>query len=211
MARTRTTAFCPRWFGSVWPRSSPRIWIVRWPWPTGLRLPSLADSIRWFITRQPAGMRSPCPAQLAARSRKTWPPRNLRLLAFGLKDDAGVAMPAAWPQVERTIRKIHRPYAALRDAADQLAAIFGDKAVLAKMRGVLGDEKQPAPRRQLAFDLLKRANDPEAVPPSSRDCSTSTPFARAATPCSPAQPIQPRPKPCSSASPNLMPPIATPR
>ncbi|MEO6784791.1 MAG: hypothetical protein ABI318_01555 [Chthoniobacteraceae bacterium] len=73
-----------------------------------------------------------------------------------------VPTPAAWPQARARFAKSGD--AALGSIADQLSAIFGDKAVLAKMRGILADEKAPLPQRQFPFDLLKRGNDPEAVP-----------------------------------------------
>ncbi len=70
-------------------------------------------------------------------------------------------MPASWPQVQARFAKATDP--ALTNAADQVAALFGDTAVLAKMRNVLADDSQPQSRRQFAFDLLKRAGDPEAT------------------------------------------------
>ncbi|MDR3403522.1 MAG: DUF1080 domain-containing protein [Chthoniobacter sp.] len=123
-------------------------------------LPSLADSIHWFVARQPQG-RELLLKQLAAQT-DAIAAKRLRVLAFALKDEAAVPMPAAWPQAQARFAKAADP--ALADAADQLAALFGDKAVLARMRNVLSDEAQPQPRRQFAFDLLKHANDPEATP-----------------------------------------------
>ena len=123
-------------------------------------LPSLADSIRWFATRQPRG-RDLFMTQLATQPAEA-AARSLRLLAFGLKDEATVPMPAAWPQVHMRFAKSSD--AALGNAADQVAALFGDKSVLAKMRGILADAAQPLPQRQLAFELLKRVGDAEATP-----------------------------------------------
>ncbi|MEA3211404.1 MAG: hypothetical protein QOE70_4461 [Chthoniobacter sp.] len=123
-------------------------------------LPSLADSIRWAAARVPQG-RDLFLTQLSTQPAET-AARNLRLLAFGLKDEATVPMPAAWPQVRTRFAKTSD--AALGSAADQLAALFGDQAVLTKMRGILADEAQPLPQRQLAFDLLKRVGDAEAAP-----------------------------------------------
>jgi len=123
-------------------------------------LPSLADSLRWFVARQPPG-RELLLQQLAAESDDV-AAKNLRLLAFALKDEASVPQPEAWPQAQGRFAKATDP--ALVNSADQLSALFGDKAVLARMRKVLADDAQPQPRRQFAFDLLKRANDPEATP-----------------------------------------------
>jgi len=71
-------------------------------------------------------------------------------------------MPAAWAQA--STRFATSPDTAARDAADQLAALFGDKSVLGRMRTILGDETQPMPNRQRAFELLKRVGDAEAAP-----------------------------------------------
>ena len=117
-------------------------------------LPSLADSIRWYAARQPKG-RDLLVAQLSAQTTEI-AARNLRLLAFALQEEAAVPMPPAWPQARKRF--------ADSSDADQLAALFGDKAVLAKMRAVLDDDARPLPQRQLAFALLKRVGDPESTP-----------------------------------------------
>jgi len=124
------------------------------------KLPSLADSIRWYVARQPQG-RELLVSQLATQPEEA-AARNLRLLAFAMKDEASAPMPAHWPEAHARFAKSGD--ATLNHAADQLAALFGDKAVLAEMRGILADETRPMPDRQFAFDLLKRGNDPEATP-----------------------------------------------
>ncbi len=122
--------------------------------------PSLVNSIRWFAARSPQG-RDLLLAQLTKQDDAA-AARSLRILAFALKDEAALPMPAAWTQAHERLAK--SADASLANVADQLAAIFGDKTVLAKMRGILADEKAPLPQRQFAFDLLKRGNDAEAVP-----------------------------------------------
>ncbi|WP_395743899.1 PVC-type heme-binding CxxCH protein [Prosthecobacter sp.] len=127
--------------------------IIAEDWPRGLALaaktplPSLADSIRWFASTTPAGRDALIPTIHTER--------DLKILAFGMKDEAKAAMPKAWPQLQTKF-----PGA----TSDQLSALFGDKAVLAKMRGILADDSQPLPQRRTAFDLLKRVNDTEATP-----------------------------------------------
>ena len=86
----------------------------------------------------------------------------MRILAFAMKDEASSPKPEPWPEAYARLSKSSDP--AVTHDADQLAALFGDKAVLAKMRAVLADETRPIAERQSAFDLLKRANDPEATP-----------------------------------------------
>ena len=127
--------------------------VIAEDWPRGLALaaktplPSLADSIRWFAATTPAGRDALIPTIQTER--------DLKILAFGMKDEATAPMPKAWPLLQSKF-----PGA----TADQLSALFGDKAVLAKMRGILADASQPLPQRRSAFDLLKRVNDTEATP-----------------------------------------------
>ncbi|WP_395740442.1 PVC-type heme-binding CxxCH protein [Prosthecobacter sp.] len=127
--------------------------VIAEDWPRGLALaaktplPSLADSIRWFAATSPAGREALIPTIQTER--------DLKILAFGMKDEAKAAMPKAWPQLQAKF-----PGA----TSDQLSALFGDKAVLAKMRAMLADASQPLPQRRTAFDLLKRVNDTEATP-----------------------------------------------
>lgn len=110
-------------------------------------LPSLADSIRWFDATTPAGRDALIPTIQTER--------DLKILAFGMKDEAKAPMPKTWPQLQSKF-----PGA----TADQISALFGDKTVLAKMRDILADATQPLPQRRAAFDLLKRVSDTEATP-----------------------------------------------
>ncbi len=123
-------------------------------------MPSLSDSIRWFAARQPKS-RDLLLAQLADEAPEA-AARGLRLLAFALKDEAAVPMPSVWPKMQE--RFANSTDAALASAADQLSVLFGDQAILAKMRSILADKEKSLPQRQMAFDLLKRVGDPEATP-----------------------------------------------
>jgi putative membrane-bound dehydrogenase-like protein len=129
--------------------------VIEQDWARGLALaektpmPSLADSIRWFAGKSAEGR------EALVKTLKTT--RDLKLLAFSLKDEAVVKMPEAWPQVRSD----------LSDASDlvrQLSALFGDKTVLSEMRALLTDTTKPLPQRRAAFDLLKRAGDAESTP-----------------------------------------------
>ncbi|MES2595657.1 MAG: PVC-type heme-binding CxxCH protein [Verrucomicrobiota bacterium] len=121
-------------------------------WSRGLALadktplPSIADSIRWYACTTPAGRDAFVPTIKTER--------DLQILAFGLKDEAKAAMPKAWPAISLPASS----------TKDQLSALFGDKAVLAKMREVLANEATPLLQRRSAFDLLKRVGDAEATP-----------------------------------------------
>lgn len=131
--------------------------------PRGLALaertpiPSLADSIRWFAATSPEG-RELLAASIVAQPEAT-ALRSLQLLAFGLRNEARAPAPKNWSQVQHKLAS--SPGAS---TLDQLSALFGDKAVLARMRETLADNTQPIARRRAAFDLLKRVGDVEATP-----------------------------------------------
>jgi len=126
--------------------------VITEDWERGLALaektpmPSLADAIRWYAGRSAEGRDA-----LATRMKGT---RDLRLLAFSLKDEAGVAMPKGWNPPQDADANVQR----------ELAALFGDKTVLANMRSILADATKPLPQRRSAFAILKRTGDAESAP-----------------------------------------------
>jgi|UniRef100_UPI003783910F putative membrane-bound dehydrogenase-like protein len=136
--------------------------VIEQDWARGLALaektpmPSLADSIRWFAGKSAEGR------EALVKTLKT--PRDLKLLAFSLKDEAKVEMPKAWPELRS--RGIPAPEDGGRNApiTDELSALFGDQAVLREMRALLADTAKPLPQRRAAFDLLKRTGDAESTP-----------------------------------------------
>ena len=153
-------------------------------------LPSLSDSILWFAARTAAG-REEISARIARETRPasseagydsavarlgragtgssaaspaidaSAAARSLRILAFSLVAEAGLPMPAAWPQVTARFGTSSEP--AVRGAWEQLSALFGDKAVLAPIRARLADTGTPLAERRRAIDLLRRAGDTEST------------------------------------------------
>jgi putative membrane-bound dehydrogenase-like protein len=129
--------------------------VIEQDWARGLALaektpmPSLADSIRWFAGKSAEGR------EALVKTLKTT--RDLKLLAFSLKDEAKVEMPKAWPQVRSDLSD-------QSDLVRQLSALFGDQTVLSEMRALLADTAKPLPQRRAAFDLLKRTGDAESTP-----------------------------------------------
>jgi putative heme-binding domain-containing protein len=123
-------------------------------------MPSVADAARWYVDQKPEARTQIVsslvndPADSAARS--------VRLLSFALKNEASAAPPAGWAQVQARFAGSSEP--AVSAAVNELSALFGDRAVLEKVRAQLADAKQPMPVRQQAFALLKRVNDAGAVP-----------------------------------------------
>jgi len=116
----------------------------------------LADSIRWYLGRLPAG-RDLLVGEIGTADAAT-AERTLRLLDFALADAGSTAPPAGWPAAAAR-------FAAgdLADVTDRLSATFGDAGVRSRMRAVLADRAAPARARRRAFDLLRRGNDPADV------------------------------------------------
>ncbi len=124
-------------------------------------LPSLADSIRWFAAQSPVA-REQLVAQLVAASPDV-AARAVRLMAFALESESSLPMPPLWPELSQ--RFLSQPETSPeRAAALQLAALFGDEAVLARTRATLDNTRAPLAERENALALLKRARDPAAVP-----------------------------------------------
>ena len=122
-------------------------------------LPTLADSIFWFV-----GLTGPGRDQLAVRIAampEAAAERALRVFAFALETEAGLNMPAAWSQVAARFAAATDP--AVRGAYEQLSALFGDKTVLVAVRARLADVAMPLAERRRALDLLKRAGDTEST------------------------------------------------
>jgi putative heme-binding domain-containing protein len=122
-------------------------------------LPTLNDSILWFVARTPAG-RDQIAARIAVQPEAA-ATRALRVFAFALESEAGLQPPAGWPQV--SARFSASSDKGVRNALEQLSALFGDQAVLAKTRALLADTKAPLAERKRALDLLKRAGDTEST------------------------------------------------
>lgn len=116
-------------------------------------LPSLANSIRWWAATQPQGRE--LLAVRIAKDPEDLARRELRILGFGLKNEARAVAPKDWAAVQARFAGA---------ATDELAALFGDKAVMEKMRTTLANEQAPMTERRAAFDLLKRTGDTEATP-----------------------------------------------
>jgi putative membrane-bound dehydrogenase-like protein len=116
-------------------------------------LPTLADSIRWFAATNPQGRE--LLTERIAKDADDTAARELRILAFGMKNENAAPMPKAWPQVQKRFANA---------SATELSALFGDKAIIAATRATLADAKAPIAQRSEAFDLLKRIGDAESTP-----------------------------------------------
>jgi len=121
-------------------------------------LPSLADSIRWDAATHAEGRELLVTHMLTAPQEEAG--RDLRILGFGLKSEASLPAPKAWPQAEARFQE----EAANRALVSQLAALFGDQKVIANTRAALADTHSSPAERRAAFDLLKRIGDKDSAP-----------------------------------------------
>ena len=123
------------------------------------RLPTLADSIQWFVAQKPEG-REALVSHLG-RVPEAVAARGVQILAFALESESALPMPRGWAEVSRRFASMPgtSPEAV---AVSQLSALFGDAAVLSRNRTLLADTRAPLTDRQAALGLLKRARDPAA-------------------------------------------------
>jgi putative heme-binding domain-containing protein len=83
-------------------------------------------------------------------------------MATSLQKRDGIAQPERWPELYRGLRGATS--SRIRDDAQTLAVIFGDRQVLPEIRAVLADRSADLARREWALDNLVRVKDPEVVP-----------------------------------------------
>ena len=74
----------------------------------------------------------------------------------------GVPMPASWQQAYEELLKSKD--ATIREKADRVAIILGDKRILGRMRDVLADAKKPIEQRKEALNVILLGRDPKAAP-----------------------------------------------
>lgn len=122
-------------------------------------LGSLRDSIQWFVARTAAG-RDAIAASLA-KLPDAAATRALRVFAYALESEAGLAPPAGWAQVSSRFAASTDP--AISAAFEQLAVLFGDPSAIEKTRARLASTTAPLAERRRALDLLKRAGDREST------------------------------------------------
>jgi hypothetical protein len=125
------------------------------------KLQPLADSIRWYASTTAAGTRRTRGFALSRAGRHGRSHVTHRVVCFARRVIAARAQPHGPTVRERAAKSSD---AAVRADADQLSAVFGDSAVLTRMRQTLADTAAPVGARQTAFDLLKRTGDTAALP-----------------------------------------------
>lgn len=125
------------------------------------RLPSLRDSLQWFICRTSKGRNALVAKLLNA------PPaaaiRGVEIMAFALRNDTALPVPAKWSELQTRIPSLTAGDSAVT-TMQELSALFGDQTVLADARALLANSKANLSSRQNALQLLKRADDQAARP-----------------------------------------------
>jgi putative membrane-bound dehydrogenase-like protein len=72
-----------------------------------------------------------------------------------------IPMPPAWtPAYDRLVKSSD---GTIRDKADQVAVVLGDKRIFPRLRQRLADDKSDAKKRRQALEILVRGRDPEAA------------------------------------------------
>ncbi len=146
----------------IWTGFAP---VAKTDWPRALALAAttplheLADSIRWYAAQDAAGREALASAAAGQSAIKAG--RAVRIAAFALRDEATLTPPASAEAAMKALGE--NPEPAVLAAANELAATFGDKDVLGRMRAVLADANAPLGERKSAFALLKRTGDKEAL------------------------------------------------
>jgi putative heme-binding domain-containing protein len=121
-------------------------------------LPLLADSVVWYVAREPAG-REALTAALpsVATNRRA---RVLELFAYAVAGRGLVAPPAGWAKAKALLATD----VAAVDRLQDLSAAFGDPEALAKLRAVLADRQAPEKQRRAALAFLDKASDAASAP-----------------------------------------------
>lgn len=119
-------------------------------------LPSLTDSIHWYLARSADGRDRLVEGFASGEVR--YPERAVRVMAFSLSEEASLPAPSRWPQAAKRL-SASASNAETRDAVDTLSALFGDESTLSKTRAMVADDQRTVEERKDALALLKRVGD----------------------------------------------------
>ncbi len=84
----------------------------------------------------------------------------LQQLRTALEGQVNVAMPESWTQAYEPLSKPESSVE-IRDLADRIAVVFGDRRVLPNMRAALADRSRGLEERHRALEILVRGRDQE--------------------------------------------------
>jgi putative membrane-bound dehydrogenase-like protein len=88
--------------------------------------------------------------------------RRLAGLALAVEARSQLAQPDAWPAL--ATRFYAHPDVRIRQLAERVAAVFGDRTRFPALRQTLANAAAPLPERRHALTVLSRGTDPESLP-----------------------------------------------
>jgi putative membrane-bound dehydrogenase-like protein len=118
-----------------------------------------------FILRRAASDNKTLDSVMAFLTKETNAKKQLLILEELLAAFEGrvnIPMPDSWTPAYGKLSKSDN--ADIRDRADEVAVVLGDKRILPRMRQVLADSRQPLKKRQQALDILIKGRDKDAAP-----------------------------------------------
>jgi putative membrane-bound dehydrogenase-like protein len=125
---------------------------------------SKIEKVRRFIIRRAATETGSLPAVITALGTTTEPEQQLLMLqeiTAAFEGRVDIPMPEPWKQTYENLQSSNQQ--AVRDAADQLAVLFGDQRVFSVMRKLLENNAAELPRRQAALAVLVKGQDRQAA------------------------------------------------
>lgn len=124
------------------------------------RLPTISA----WIWRRAASDDSTLDQVVAALAAATTPNQRqvfLREILAAFEGRVNIPMPPSWKGAYESLATDADP--AIRDQADQIAVILGDRRVFPRLRDTLQNAQTDLARRQRALEILVRGRDPEAA------------------------------------------------
>jgi putative membrane-bound dehydrogenase-like protein len=122
------------------------------------------EKVRRFIIRRAAAEAGSLPAVITALGQTSDTDQQLLMLqeiSAAFEGRVDISMPESWKQTYEVLRASNQQ--SVRDAADQLAVLFGDQRVFSVMRKLLADTTAELPRRQAALTVLVKGQDRQAA------------------------------------------------
>lgn len=114
-------------------------------------LPVLRDQICWFATKANDDGRAAV-AERLNRSEEASRKELVQLFALGIRGMRNLTQPPAWNQVSASLYGSSDP--AVRNAANELGAAFGDRQLFLQMQSALLDPETPVAFKKTALRLL---------------------------------------------------------
>jgi len=134
------------------------------------------EKLRRFIIRRASGDNSSLPAVVALLGRTDAVDQQRLILEEMMASCEGrvdIPMPDSWKSAYDVLQKSDQEE--IRDRADQLAVLFGDRRVFGTMRRLLGDTGAVTDRRQKALSVLVKGQDRESADTLLSDAVLSQP------------------------------------